>query len=128
MIHGIGIDLVHITRMQNNIERYGDRFVKRILSRVELDDYNGTSEPAYFLAKHFAAKEAMVKALGTGFRNGLTFKNISINHNQFGQPRIMCNGRASEIMNSYGIQCSHLTITDEKDYACACVVLETVNT
>ncbi len=128
MIHGIGIDLVHIARMQTNIERFGDRFARRILSRMELDDYNETNDPAYFLAKHFAAKEAMAKALGTGFRNGLTFKNISINCNRFGQPGIKCDGRASEIINSYGIQCSHLTITDEKDYACACVVLEKVNT
>ncbi|MBM2829225.1 MAG: hypothetical protein HW411_15 [Gammaproteobacteria bacterium] len=127
MIHGIGIDLVDVARMQTNIERYGDRFARRILSHMELDNYRGTNEPAYFLAKHFAAKEAVAKALGTGFRDGLSLKNISINHNRNGQPGIKCNGRASEIMNSYGIQFSHLTITDEKHYACACVVLEKVN-
>ena len=124
MIHGIGIDLVHVARMQANIERFGNRFARRILSHAELNEYDRTNEPACFLAKHFAAKEAMVKALGTGFGDGLSLKSISINHNQFGQPKMKCDGKASEIMHEYGIQSSHLTITDEKDYACACIILE----
>ena len=124
MIYGIGIDLVAITRMHDNLERYGGRFANRILSSEEMHEYAAAFSPAQFLAKHFAAKEALVKALGTGFRDGVSLKDISINHGLMGQPRINCTGRLSEIMQTNDITSSHLTLSDEKDYACACVILE----
>ncbi len=124
MIHGIGIDMVYIPRMQANIDRFGDRFASRILSCAEFREYACTGDPARFLAKHFAAKEAAVKALGTGFGNGMTLKNISIVHNRLGQPGLCCEGRASEIFTHFGIRASHLAIADEMHYACASVVLE----
>jgi holo-[acyl-carrier protein] synthase len=124
VIHGIGIDMVYIPRMQANIDRFGDRFASKILSRSEFREYEDTGDQARFLAKHFAAKEAAVKALGTGFITGMTLRNISIVHNQHGQPRILCEGRACEIFASYGIQSGHLAISDEMNYACASVVLE----
>jgi holo-[acyl-carrier-protein] synthase len=124
MIHGIGIDLVAVPRMQQIIDRYGGRFAGRILCQNELLEYTTTTQPASFLAKRFAAKEAFSKALGTGFNNGVTLKNICISHSHGGQPVISCAGKIAEVMSTYGISSSHLTITDEKDYACACVVLE----
>ena len=124
MIHGIGIDMVAIRRMQENIDRYGLRFAGKILSASEMQEYPGVARPASYLAKRFAAKEALAKALGAGFRNGITLKNISINHGIDGQPIIICAGKILEFMASRKICNSHLTITDEKDYACACVVLE----
>ena len=125
MIYGIGIDSVHINRMHKNIIRYGDRFAKKILSHPEWELYQREPRQAHFLAKHFAAKEAMAKALGTGFRDGLTLKHISVAHNSYGQPEINCDGRASDLLESLNINSSHLSLTDEKDYAFACVVLET---
>lgn len=124
MIHGIGIDLVDVRRMQENIERFGERFAGKILSTSEMLEYSKINKPASFLARRFAAKEALAKALGTGFNNGVTLKNITISHGLDGQPAINCAGKMLEIMSLQGISSSHLTITDEKDYACACVILE----
>ena len=124
MIHGIGLDMVDIRRMQVNIDRFGARFAGKILSANELRDYSMVEKPASFLARRFAAKEALAKALGTGFGNGVTLKNISIIHKVDGQPAINCTGKIQEVMSAQGISSSHLTITDEKDYACACVILE----
>jgi holo-[acyl-carrier protein] synthase len=124
MIHGIGIDMVAVSRMQDNINRYGDRFASKILSDHELKEYVSVSSPAHYLAKRFAAKEALTKALGTGFRNGISLKNISIHHETSGQPGIICDGETKEIMSTIGIVTCHLSLSDEKDYACACVVLE----
>jgi len=124
MIHGIGIDLVDIRRMQDNIERFGERFAGKILSTSEMLEYSNINKPASFLARRFAAKEALAKALGTGFSNGFTFKNITIIHGQDGQPAIRCAGKMLEFMSLSRIGNSHLSITDEKDYACAFVILE----
>ncbi len=127
MIYGIGIDSVHIERMHKNIHRYGDRFAKKILSHREWKRYKQEIRPANFLAKHFAAKEAMAKALGTGFRDGLSLKHITVTHDNYGRPEIKCIGRASDLLASRNINSSYLSITDEKDYALACVVLEKVS-
>jgi len=124
MIHGIGIDMVDVRRMQENIERFGARFAGKILSASEMQEYSAVDKPASFLARRFAAKEALAKALGTGFNNGVTLKNITIIHGLDGQPAIACAGKMLEVMSARRIGSSHLTITDEKDYACACVILE----
>lgn len=124
MIHGIGIDMVNVRRMQENIDRFGARFADKILSASEMLDYCKVKQPASFLARRFAAKEALVKALGMGFRNGVTLKSICIIHGPEGQPAISCAGKIQEAMLAHGIGSSHLTITDEKEYACACVILE----
>ena len=124
MIHGIGIDIVAVSRMRENIDQYGDRFAGKILSEQDLVEYASVSSPAHYLAKRFAAKEALTKALGTGFRDGISLKNIRIRNETTGKPGIICVGRADEIMSSLGIVSCHLSLSDERDYACACVVLE----
>jgi len=124
MIYGVGIDLVTVRRMQENIDRYGARFAGKILSTDEMREYHKAARPAGFLARRFAAKEALAKALGTGFSNGITLKHISIRHETDGQPVFRCTGKILDIMAARGISGSHLTITDEREYACACVILE----
>ena len=124
MIFGIGVDAVAIVRMQNNIKRYGQRFAGRILSQQELKEYSASHMPANYLAKHFAAKEAISKALGTGIRKGVSFRNISIKHDELGKPELIYNGSVKDFIESRKIVNTHLSITDEKDYAFACVVLE----
>jgi len=124
MIFGIGFDIVAVTRMQADLDRYGDRFARKLLNETEYPEYAAAVQKAHHLAKRFAVKEALVKAMGTGFRNGITLKDISITHQTSGQPGIACHGTLQEIMDARAITNCHLTLSDERDYACACVILE----
>lgn len=125
MIHGIGVDLVEIHRISESMERFGSRFAKRILNDNEYHLYDMEPRRASFLAKRFAAKEAMVKALGTGFRQEVSFKSISIENNELGRPFFRYSASMQSVLQRHGITRSHLSIADERDYALAYVVLET---
>lgn len=124
MIHGIGVDLVEIHRISESLERFGPRFAKRILNDSEFDFYNMSPRRANFLAKRFAAKEALVKALGTGFRDEVSLKDISIQNNELGRPFLKYSAPMQSVLQRHGITRSHLSIADERDYALAYVVLE----
>lgn len=124
MILGIGTDIVGIARMQANLDRYGERFVHRILAPAELDEYVAAKHPAYFLAKRFAAKEAVVKALGTGFRDGIRFTDISVSHDGRGKPSLQYRGKTALIIQEMGVVLSHISLSDEHDYAVAFVILD----
>lgn len=126
MIHGVGADIVRIARMTSNIERFGDRFAERILTAGEFAEYRSQAagQRGRFLAKRFAAKEAMVKALGTGFRDGLGLHDIGVGHDDHGRPLLEYSGRAEALCRSNGIRASHLSLSDETEYAIAFVTLE----
>ncbi|MGH8583173.1 MAG: holo-ACP synthase [Gammaproteobacteria bacterium] len=127
MIFGIGVDLVHIPRVERGLERYGERYSRRILSAREYGDLGlQTTRPARFVASRFAAKEAFAKALGTGFRDGLWLRDISVTHDKLGKPWIETQGRASALLRERGIGATHLSLSDEFDYALAFVTLERV--
>ncbi len=123
MIYGVGVDMVNVSRIRAGLERFGDRFARRILSVSEFGEFQRAGMRDRFVAKRFAVKEALVKALGTGFRDGLTLRQISVVHDALGKPGLRYSGRASELLKSNGIEDSHLSITDEDDYALAFVVL-----
>ena len=123
MIFGIGTDIVRIKRIQQSIDKFGDKFADRILSEQELVEYNAYSEPARLLAKRFAAKEATSKALGTGFRDGLSLKHIFITHDDLGKPILNFTGVAEEFLKTNGILESHVSLSDEEEYAVAYVLL-----
>jgi len=123
MIFGIGTDIVRIARMQENIDKFGDKFAERILSEQELTEYHKYSEPCRLLAKRFAAKEATSKAMGTGFRNGIALKQIFITHDALGKPILNFTDNAKEFLNDNDIQESHVSISDEQEYAVAYVTL-----
>ncbi|MCZ6717613.1 MAG: holo-ACP synthase [Gammaproteobacteria bacterium] len=123
MIFGIGVDIVHISRMQENLDRYGVRFARRILAKKEYVEYGRTRNPARFLATRFAAKEALVKAFGTGFRGGLFLKQIAVVHDDLGRPSLQCSGRALEMLTGSGIAQTHLSLAHELDHALAFVAL-----
>lgn len=125
-IFGIGTDIVRVSRMQENITRYGDKFARRILTRSEMDDFARSERPAHFLAKRFAAKEAAVKALGTGFSQGIQLHDIEVGHDAQGKPLLEFSGRAREFMREKSIAVSHISLADEQDHAVAFVTLETV--
>lgn len=123
MIVGIGTDIVRIARMERNLERFGLRFAQRILTPDELGEFARTVRPAHFLAKRFAAKEAAVKAFGTGFRDGVRPCHIGVGHDQLGRPHLKFVGPAAAARERMGPANDHLSIADERDYAVAFVTL-----
>ena len=123
MIFGIGTDIVRISRIQQGLDRYGERFARRILAGEELTDFQRTRHPARFLARRFAAKEAVVKAYGTGFTRGMTFQDIVVSHDAAGKPLLLLSGRALELQYEMGIGEKFISISDELEYAVAFVTL-----
>lgn len=125
MIFGIGTDIVRIARMQQNLERFGERFARRVLTEQELSDYQKENKRAHFLARRFAAKEAAAKAMGLGFSGGLGLRQIGVAHDQKGKPLLEFTGFASEFVSSRGITQFHVSLADEEDHAVAVVTLVT---
>lgn len=124
MIFGIGTDIVRVARIQHNLERYGTRFVNRVLTPHERRGYTRSLHPARFVAKRFAAKEAAAKALGTGLRHGIGLLQIEVRRDPGGPPRLHFHGAARDFVQERGIRAAHLSLSDEDDHALAVVVLE----
>lgn len=123
MIFGIGTDIVHIPRMQQLLQKHGDKFAERILSQQEYAEFLNAPSQAAFLAKRFAAKEATAKAMGTGFRDGLSLKHISVLNNELGKPGIILEKRAEMLAEELKIGRRFLSLSDEQEYAVAFVTL-----
>ena len=124
MILGIGVDMVSVRRVEQSLERFGDRFARKVLSAEELARYRDASLPAAFLAKRFAAKEAVAKALGTGMRAGVHFVQITIARKKSGAPSIELSGAARQRADKLGVGTIHISISDEADHAIALAVME----
>ncbi len=127
MIYGIGIDVIQPHRVQRLLEKYGERFVRRVLTPQEQAGYarrRNSTQAVLFLANRFAAKEAFSKAMGTGFRYPVTLQCISVVQNSAGKPGFSFNAELTDLVRGHGITGHHLTISDESNMACACVVLE----
>ncbi len=124
MIYGIGIDVIEPQRVERLFEQYGERFARRVLTPLEWPGYLKTVRPVLFLANRFAAKEAFSKAMGTGFRYPVTLQCISVVQNKAGKPGFTFHPKLDALVRDCGIIGHHLTISDEKSLACACVVLE----
>jgi len=125
MIHGIGTDLVAVARIAALHERFGERFARRLLADEEWADFLQASMPARFLAKRFAAKEALAKALGTGLRAPVTLGNIAVRHDALGRPVYVAMAQLSEWMRLRGIGRLHLSLSDEREHALAFAIVET---
>lgn len=124
MIAGIGSDIARIERFVRAVRRHGPRFAQRILGPDEHAVWLEKSQPAAFLAKRFAAKEAFVKALGLGLRQGIQWSDIQVLNDALGKPYFQLSGEAERQIQTAGITASHITLSDEADYAVAFVVLE----
>lgn len=123
-IIGIGTDIVSLARIRAAWERFGNVFAQRILMPSELSDFVGSAQPIAFLAKRFAAKEAFAKACGFGFREGgITLRDIGIDHNAVGKPLMVYSEQASHLIRKLKLFESHITISDEREYAVAFVLL-----
>ncbi|HDP26291.1 MAG TPA: holo-ACP synthase [Deltaproteobacteria bacterium] len=123
MIRGIGIDLVAIDRMAALLERFGERFERRIFTREEIAACARRRDRSSFLAGRFAAKEAFLKALGTGLTGGISFKEITVVRNR-AQPQITVSGKALITAQELRVSRIHLSISHEKRHAVAVVILE----
>lgn len=124
MIRGLGIDIVKTERIREVYGRYGRKFARRILAEEELLRFDQSRKPVSFLAMRFAAKEAGSKALGTGFRQGVSPRQIEVTHNAAGKPSLLLHGAAAEHARQLAVTASHVSLTDEAEYAAAVVVLE----
>ena len=125
MIYGIGVDLVKVARIEQVLERYGDRFLERVFTEREIAYCRGKAWAASALAMRFAAKEAFSKALGVGLRQGgIHWREVEVISNPSGKPEIFVSGRAAKLCATAGIENMHLSLTDEDHRALAVVILE----
>lgn len=125
MIAGVGTDIVSIARVAAVLARHGDRFVARVLVADERARLPADARRARWLAKRWAAKEAVAKAFGTGIGGQLGFQDIVIGNDAAGQPRVFLQGAGALLAQARGIAQVHLSLSDEQDTALAFVVLET---
>jgi holo-[acyl-carrier protein] synthase len=123
MIYGIGTDIVHVNRMRENLDKYGNKFAHRILTEKEYSEFESKKDKASFLAKRFAAKEATAKAMGTGFSGGLSLHHIGVGHDEVGKPILEFLDVAETFLQEKDIKQTHLSLADERDYAVAFVTL-----
>lgn len=123
MITGIGTDLVFIPRIQRLLDRWGETAAARILDSVEMQAFHQALHPAAFLAKRFAAKEAAAKALGSGFRDGLSLRHIAVRNDAAGKPSLVLQAQAQQHADRQMIGNIYLSLSDDGDYASAYVIM-----
>ncbi|MFQ5518707.1 MAG: holo-ACP synthase [Mariprofundus sp.] len=127
MIAGVGVDRIAIARIEASIERYGDRFIQRIYTEKEIAQAYVKGKPARRFAMLFAAKEAVSKALGTGFRFGIAMHHIETIHQPSGKPEVMLHAVAGSVAANAGIGRVHLSLTDDDGIAMAFAVAESID-
>lgn len=119
----VGTDILEISRIAQVVDRQGDKFVQRILTPQEIADYQASQIGLRLLAKRFAAKEAVAKALGTGIGRGVSWQDIRIDHDENGAPLVVLTGGAREVATRRGGDTVALSISDEAQYVVAFAVL-----
>ena len=123
MIYGIGVDVLEAARIRNSLERFGDHFLDRLLMPAERAQLARTKRPERFVAMRFAAKEAIVKAMGTGFAHGVWIRDIGVVQNAWGKPEVVYSERGEIVRRNFGIGDGHVTLTDEAGLIVAVAVL-----
>lgn len=124
MIIGLGIDLCRIERVQDFLARYGERFTRRIFTPLEIERYARYVNNAEQYAGCIAVKEAASKALGTGWRRGVHWKNFEVVHEPSGKPTLKIHGRAAELASQMGVRNVNVSITHDAGVAAAVVIFE----
>ena len=124
MILGIGTDLCEIARIQRALDRFGERFAGKILVDAELQRFRRHRNPAAYLAKRFAAKEALSKALGTGIRFPVNWHNVRVENAASGKPTLQFSRDLELLLERRGVTAVHLSLADETGLASAVVILE----
>jgi holo-[acyl-carrier protein] synthase len=124
VIIGSGVDLCEVPRIEQAISRYGDRFVARIFTPLEIAYTNRKANRFERLAARFAAKEAGMKALGTGWQGGITWHDFEVANLPSGRPTLQFHGRAAEVAAQLGVRHVALSLTHTREQAIAFVILE----
>ncbi len=124
MIVGIGTDLAEVERIRQSIARFGDRFLERIYTRNERAYASSKANAAERFAARFAAKEAGMKAIGTGWRRGVTWKDFEVVNERSGRPVLVLSGVAQEIAAQLGVNRISISLTHTQSMAFAMVILE----
>jgi len=128
MIYGIGVDVLQLARIERCYQRFGEHFVERLLMPAERAQLARTRRPERFLAMRFAAKEAVVKAMGTGFAHGVWIRDIGIVQDKWGKPEIVYSERGERVRRRLGVGAGHVTLTDEAGLIVAVAVLSVAPT
>lgn len=121
---GIGVDIVHISRIEQALSRWGDRFRRKIFTEKELLLARNRSRESRFLALRFAAKEAFAKALGSGIRYPVRWRDVEVVSSPLGKPEIVLYGDLKKWCENHNIHRYHLSLSDDGDHAIAFVVIE----
>jgi len=124
MIIGMGTDLAEVARIAESIERFGDRFISRVYTPGERAYALSKANSAERFAARFAAKEAGMKAIGTGWKRGVRWQDFEVVNEPSGRPTLLLSGVARQIANELGVCSVHLSLTHTKETAMAVVVLE----
>ena len=124
MIFGIGVDVLEAARIKKTLARFGDHFIERLLMPAERAQLARTKRPERFIAMRFAAKEAIVKAMGTGFAHGIWIRDVGVVQNAWGKPEVVYSPRGDKVRRGLGIGDGHVTLTDEAGLIVAVAVLE----
>jgi holo-[acyl-carrier protein] synthase len=123
MIKGIGVDIIDIARIKEMVNK-NRRFVQKIFSEYEIEYCESKSKKEIHYAARFAAKEAFLKALGTGWRHGIKWTDMAVENDELGKPRIKLEDKAKDIFKEMNSQSISLSISHTKEYAVAFVVIE----
>ena len=123
MIFGIGVDVLETKRIAHTLERFGARFVDHLLMPQERAQLERTQRRERFIAMRFAAKEAIVKAMGTGFAHGVWIRDVGVVQNSWGKPEVVFSERGNRVRLGLGIGEGHVTLTDESGLVVAVAVL-----
>ena len=124
MILGSGIDIIEVARIQASYEKFGERFLKRILKPAEIAYCLGHKRPAPFLAARFAAKEAVSKAFGTGIGKQIGWQDIEVGRKESGEPFVILHDGGLRLLQERGARTVHLSLSHTETYAAAVAVLE----
>jgi len=124
MIVGTGIDIAEVPRVAESIKRFGNRFLNRVYTEAEIRYCDSKANRVERYAARFAAKEAAMKALGTGWAHGVTWKGVEVGRQPGGRPTVLFHGKAAEFAQKLGVKHVALSLTHTKEFAMAQVILE----